>query len=183
MKKISEKPLFEGHWLSIHEMVYETKSGGLISWETVRRQKSKAGVVVIAKLIPSQKIIFIKQFRPAIDGYILGFPAGLADGDPQHALVELKEETGYTGKVVYASPILKTGSSIIDDNGRMVYVEVDEKDPANANPRQALEPGEDIEVVLVKKEEVKDFLLEQNKQGIYVASNLWYLFILSELIS
>ena len=182
MKKISEQVLFQGRWLAIYEQIYDTKKGERIAWETVRRTKSSAGVVVIAKMVPSERFILIKQFRPAINGYILGFPAGLADGDPQQAVVELKEETGYTGKVIYASPVLKTGSSIIDDNGRIIYLQVDEKLAVNKNPQQHLEPGEDIQVFLVSKAQIGDFLKENHEQGTAISANLWYLFIIKDLL-
>ncbi len=182
MKKISEQALYRGQWLDLYELTYrDEKTGTLLKWETVRRKKSApCGVVVIAKLIPSQRFILIRQFRPAIEGFIVSFPAGLANGDPQHALVELKEETGYTGRVVSASPPLKVGSSIIDDSGRIIYVEVDEHDPANSHPQQQLEPGEVIEVLLLRPSEGREFLESEYQKGIYISSNLWYLFISSE---
>ncbi len=176
MKKISEKTLFEGQWLSLKESIYENKDGLRHAWESVVRTKSTVGVIVVARLIPSQRFILIKQFRPAIPGYVLGFPAGLTDGNPEHALVELKEETGYVGIIKEVSPVLKTGSSIINDSGRIVCIEVNELDPRNQNPQQELEPTEDIEVYLVKKEEAKRFLLKQHSAGVQVSSNLWYLF-------
>ena len=182
MKKISEKMIFEGEWLSLYETVYEDKDGVPIAWESVRRKKTVAGVAIVAKLFSSKRFIIIKQFRPAVGGSILSFPAGLSHGDPAHALVELKEETGYVGKIVLVSPALKTGASLIDDNGQVVYIEVDEKDPANQNPRQSLEPGEVIEVFLVKKEEAKDFLLREHAKGAHISSNLWYFFVLSGMV-
>ncbi len=181
MKKISEKILFDGQWISLHEMVYQNKEGDSIRWEAVRRKKSKVGVVIVAKLIPSQRFVMIKQFRPAVGGYILGFPAGLADGNPDHALVELKEETGFVGRIKSISPVLKVGSSLIDDCGQIIYVEVDEHAPQNQNPKQKLEAAEDIEVCLVKKEDAQEFLLKQQAKGMHISSNLWYLFGLSEM--
>ena len=183
MKKIHVKVLFEGQWLSVRETIYHNKDGKELSWESVHRKRSTVGVVVVARLIPSQRFILIKQYRPAIDGYILAFPAGLGFNDPDHALVELKEETGYVGKIVDVSPVLKTGASLINDNARIVCVEVDENIPANQNPIQELEDAEDIEVFLVKKEKAKVFLLEQINQGVHVAGNLWYVFGVDQWIS
>ena len=182
MKKLSEKVLFQGKWLSLVELIYRTKDGKSIAWETVRRKTSPFGVVVIAKLVPSNRFILIKQFRPAVGGYVLGFVAGLADGNPQQALAELKEETGYVGKIVAVSPTLKTGSSIIDDSGMIIHVEVNEKDHRNKNPRQDLEPGEDIEVCLVKRKDIEKFLMKEHKTGTHISANLWYLFVTSEMI-
>jgi ADP-ribose pyrophosphatase len=92
----------------------------------------------------------------------------------------LKEETGYTGKIVDVSPPLKTGASLINDNARIVYIEVDEDFAANQNPVQQLEDAEDIQVFLVHKEQAREFLLEQIAQGVHVAANLWYMFGLKQ---
>jgi len=98
-------------------------------------------------------------------------------------LVELKEETGYIGKIINVSPVLKTGASLIDDNAMIVYAEVDENSPANQNPLQTLEDAEDIQVCLVSKKEAKSFLLEQIKQGTHIAANLWYVFGINDLLA
>lgn len=181
MKKHSERVLFEGKWLSMHELLYIDKEGRSVAWEIVRRRNVKAGVVIIAKMVPSGRFILIKQFRPALNGYVLAFPAGLAYGDPTHALVELKEETGYTGEIISISPVIKTGSTIIDDNGQIVFAQVDEALLVNQNPQQQLEEGEDIEVCLVHAKEMRDFILDQQKQGVQISSNLWYMFMMPEL--
>jgi ADP-ribose pyrophosphatase len=182
MKKLNEKVLYDGQWLSVRETIYQTKEGKELSWETVHRKRSTIGVVIVARLMPSKRFILIKQYRPAIDGYIISFPAGLGFNDPNHALVELKEETGYTGKIVDVSPVLKTGASLINDSARIVYVEVDENLAVNQTPVQELEDAEDIEVCLVTKDKAKSFLLEHIEEGNHVASNLWYLFGLNHLL-
>ena len=180
MKKNSERIVYEGQWLSVHESVYQGKDGREVVWESIRRKKSSVGVVILAKLVPSNQIILIKQYRPAIEGYILSLPAGLGFGDPQHALVELKEETGYSGKIVSVSPVLKTGASLINDSAYIVCVDVEENNPLNQNPQQQLEAGEDIQVCLVNSQEALGFLLNQQAQGVHISSNLWYLFGISE---
>jgi len=182
MKKITDKTVYEGRWLSVVESVYETHRGESITWESIHRRQSTMGVVVIAKLMPSRRFILIKQFRPAAQGYVLGLPAGLAHGDPAHALVELKEETGYIGKIVDISPLLKTGSTITKENGMVVTVEVDEHAPANLHPQQDLEPGEVIEVCLVKKEDALALFKEEQAKGAHISSGLWYLFGLDRFL-
>ena len=182
MKKINEKTLYEGQWLSVRETIYQTKEGKELSWESVHRKRSTVGVVIVARLMPSKRFILIKQYRPAIDGYIIALPAGLGFNDPNHALGELKEETGYTGKIVDVSPVLKTGASLINDKARIVYIEVDETLSVNQNPLQELEDAEDIQVCLVTKQEAKNFLLKQIEQGTHIAANLWYIFGISQWI-
>jgi ADP-ribose pyrophosphatase len=183
MKKITERMVYEGQWLLVMESVYETFKGESIIWESIHRKKSTMGVVVVARLKPSNKFILIKQFRPAAHGYVLGLPAGLAHGDPAHALVELKEETGYVGRIVAISPLLKTGSTITNENGMIVSVEVEEANPANQNPQQELEPGEVIEVCLVKKEEALEFFKAEQARGTHISSSLWYLFGLADFLN
>jgi ADP-ribose pyrophosphatase len=176
MKKITEKIVFDGQWLAVREAVFQNPKGQEFIWECVHRKRSTVGVVILARLVPSCRFILIKQHRPAIDGYIISLPAGLGFDDPEHALVELKEETGYTGKIVEVSPTLKTSASLINDSARIVTIEVDENLPANHNPAQELEEAEDIQVFLVHQEQAREFLLDQAKQGIHIAANLWYIF-------
>lgn len=182
MKRISQKTVYEGSWLSVRETVYQTKRGEKLVWESIERKRCGTGVVVLARLKPSNRFILIRQYRAAVHGYVLGLPAGLADGDPKHALVELKEETGYIGKIVRVSPVLKTGSTITNESGLIVCVEVDEKNPINKKPQQELEPGEDIKVCLVKKEKALAFLKAQHKKGVHISSALWYLFGISDWV-
>lgn len=182
MKKIEEKILHKGEWLTLVATTFDNGRGEQYVWESVRRSKEAAGVVVIAKLIPSNRFILIKQFRPVLENFVLGFPSGLADNDPDHALVELREETGYGGTIIEVSPILKSNAGILHDSGMAVYVEVDETRPENQHPRQELESSEVIDVVLVSKDNMKEYLLQEHEAGTYIGSNLWYLFVLSDLI-
>lgn len=183
MKKLDEKTVYDGKWLSVREAIYQNKEGKELSWECVHRKRSTVGVVIVARLMPSKRFILIKQYRPAIDGYIIAFPAGLGFNDPNHALIELKEETGYSGKIVDVSPVLKTGASLINDNARIVYIEADENLPENKNPVQTLEDAEDIQVFLVSKKDAKAFIFQQIKQGTHIAGNLWYVFGIEQWIN
>src|SRR6185436_2013752 len=76
MKRLSIKKVYEGNWISVLETVYLTKKNETIVWESIERKRCKAGVVILAKLMPSNRFIIIKQFRAAIHGYVLGLPAG-----------------------------------------------------------------------------------------------------------
>jgi ADP-ribose pyrophosphatase len=181
-KRISEEVLFRGRWLSIKETTYEHKSGHKFRWESVVRRKNSSSVIIIPKLIPSQRFVLIKQFRPAINGYVLGFPAGLDDDSDEQIIEELREETGFTGRIREISPVIKASSGVINDSGRIVYVHIDEHDQKNIDPEQKLESSEEIEVILIKQNEIKDYLVEANWNGIAIGANLWYMFVASEWI-
>lgn len=183
MKKIGTKVVYEGKWIFVQESQYENNRGNQYTWESVHRKRSSVGVVVIAKVVPSNRFILIKQYRPAIEGYILSVPAGLGFDDPNQALIELKEETGYSGTIIETSPVLKTGASLINDSARIVYVEVDENLEANKDPQQELESAEDIHVCLVEESKAREYLLTQASQGVHIAANLWYLFGLPKYLT
>lgn len=183
MKKIREQVQYEGNWLSLVETIYENDRGEQVVWESIRRSRPATGVVVVAQLMPSGRFVLIKQYRPAINGYTLGFPAGLGSGDPNHALIELKEETGFTGRIVHVSPLLKSHAGVVNDGAYVVYAHIDEESEDNQNPIQSLEPQEEIEVVLVERGEVQSLIEREQKAGTHIGGNLWYLFILSEVLN
>lgn len=178
MNKIQEKILFEGNWLSLKKSTYLNDNGKEVKWESVERKQKVTILVIIAKLIPSNRFVLIKQYRPAINNYIIGFPAGISSSNSisEEALRELKEETGYIGKVISVSPILKINPGIINDNSQIINVEIDETDSGNKNPKQLLEPSEEIEVILKKEEDIKEFILIEKRNGYEIGAGLWYIF-------
>ena len=178
MKKVCEKVLYQGQWLTIKQLQYLNNDKKEILWESITRKNTSKIIIILAKLKPSNRYVLIKQFRPAINNVVLGFPAGLCEIDSieKEALKELSEETGFSGKVTGLSPVFAFNPALSDEIVQVVSVEIDEHDPQNAVPVQNLEPAEEIEVVLVPENTVKDFLLAEQKKGVDVGIGLWYLF-------
>ncbi len=61
------------------------------------------GAVVVVPLISKDKIVFLRQFRPALGKYIYELPAGTLDPNESHSVCvrrELIEETGFRAKKV-----------------------------------------------------------------------------------
>ena len=54
--------------------------------------------------------------------------------------------------------------------------------PKIKNPEQQLETSEIIDVVLVSKDNMKEYLLQEYEAGTYIGANLWYLFVLSDIV-
>ena len=138
--------------------------------------------MIIPVLYPSERYVLIKQFRCPINNYIIGFPAGVTDLNQNEeqisleTLRELKEETGFTGKITGKSPLLKANTGIMDDNVRIMNVIIDENDKINSNPVQSLEPEEEIETVLINKADIRDYLLKEKNNGTEISSGIWLLF-------
>ncbi|WP_446897508.1 NUDIX domain-containing protein [Clostridium sp. LBM24168] len=178
MRKLTKKVLYKGKWISLNEITYIGKQNEKLKWESIERTNFVNTVVMVARLIPSNRYVLIKQYRPVVDNYIIGFPAGLMENDDieKNALRELKEETGYIGRVKSISPLLYSNAALLSDTIRLVNVDIDEKLPENINPRQELEEAEDIEVILVEKDRMKDFVIEQQKKGLGIGLGCWYVF-------
>ena len=182
MRKKSEKILHKGKFLSLKESVLVNRDGRKYIWESVVRNKRTKVAVVIARMKPSGRYVLIRQYRPPIDNYVLGMPAGLVRGDVRkNALRELKEETGYKGRVIEVSPRFKLSPAVMDDDVFLVEVEIDEKDKANRHPIQELEPEEQIEVVLAKKSGIRRLIASEIRAGREVASALWYFLLGGDL--
>ena len=176
MKKIGEKVLYEGKWFRFKETICINNNGNKSVWEHFQRTGPlRKAVIIVGKLVQSNRYILIKQYRPAIDDYVIAFPAGMCDNEntKENVLRELKEETGYVGKVKRCSPSLVAFPAVIDSTVRICEVEIDEDLKENKNPIQDLEPEEDIEVMLKTKEEIIDMF---NNCKYKISTALWYVF-------
>jgi len=179
MKKISETLLYESDWLQLLKSNWQHENGEVYGWDFVRRKFSRNAVVVIAKLMPSNRYVITKEYRAAVGHSVIGFPAGLVEDEniENDAIRELKEETGYiANKIVKISPILDMNPAMTDSTFQVVTIEIDETRKENINPKQELELTEDIEIFLLKKEEISNFLKEQQKLGVRVGPAVSYYF-------
>ena len=109
------------------------------------------------------KVILIRQYRYAIDGYIYEFPAGLVDPGEDYRTAgarELKEETGldfHSVKVdeMYEKPYFTT-IGMTDECCATVYGIA-----TGEISKDGLEDNEDIEVIIADREEVRRILKEE----------------------
>ncbi len=178
MRKREEEILFRGEWLSIKRASYRSLAGGEVNWEVVERSRGETVILLLARLQPSGRVVLLRQFRAGINRTVVALPAGVVPPgvDPRlQAAAELKEETGYTGRIIDESPRLKINPAILDCDVIVYRMEIDETAPENIDPRQSLEPEEEIEVVTVEAGEVKEFLAGEKARGreIDVACWLW----------
>ncbi len=182
---LERNTLFKGNWLKFEEIVYKDFKGSVRSWENVKRTPDRGAAVIIAVLRPSSRLVLIRQYRPPTDKYIIEFPAGLID-DGEDCIVsavrELKEETGYVGKVVTSTAPVYSSPGLTDETVSIVFIDVDENDPQNINPVSANEATEDIEVFLVDLKRIYGFLNEREEVGDKIDAKLRTFSLLNNIL-
>jgi ADP-ribose pyrophosphatase len=116
IRNISALSADEAKWTELKKIEWTDQTGKDRIWEAAaRKTRGKGGVdaVAIAPILrhPSKppSTMIILQYRPPVEAVCVEFPAGLIDQgeSPEQAAVrELKEETGYEGKVREITPTL-----------------------------------------------------------------------------
>jgi len=159
---------YAGKWLIFEKINYSDSQGNTRYWENVSRTTKNGAVVIIAKTSKSGKIILIRQFRIPINNYIIEFPAGLVDekeSSEMAAIRELKEETGYIGKVTKILPPIHSSPGMTNESIAVAFVEIDEELPANKVPCVEHEATEDIQVFSIEQDKIATFLKERRNAG------------------
>ena len=172
--------LHEGRFLVCKKLSYTDARGIARSWEAVDRTGSTGqahAVFIIARIIPENEIVLVRQFRPPAGKLMIEFPAGLIDpGETPEstAIRELYEETGFLGKITgitaggYSSPGM-TGESII-----LVSMEIDGAAyPGGILPGNHQEECENIEVFRVKVDQLDAFVREMEAAGCGIDSKIY----------
>ena len=174
MTKINKiNTLAETKYLKLYDAEYINRVGENRNWTIASRKPIEQinnrffkgeedkidAVVIIPKHIEKNTLVLIKQFRVPINDYVIEFPAGLIDGEEdikEAAKRELKEETGLelldidmekTKNKVYLSP------GMTDESVAMIFCSCNGEVSLDN-----LEDDEDIEVLLLDKDELKELL-------------------------
>ncbi len=94
IRRLKTRILYRGRVVRLTLDTYRTADGNRFLRETIRHPAS----VVIVPILEGNRVLLIRQFRHALNRYILEVPAGTSEpGEPllTCAKRELAEETGY----------------------------------------------------------------------------------------
>eukprot|EP01114_Cavostelium_apophysatum_P005095 TRINITY_DN1571_c0_g1_i1.p1 TRINITY_DN1571_c0_g1~~TRINITY_DN1571_c0_g1_i1.p1 ORF type:complete len:213 (+),score=36.43 TRINITY_DN1571_c0_g1_i1:40-639(+) len=175
-KVIGEELLCSGKWLRLKVVKWQDQNGKERRWETLERTSHGLDrevdaveiVPILKKKGQPNQLVVIKQFRPPTGQYIIELPAGLVDEKEvpaKSAIRELREETGYVGKVVDDGPAIIFGMAISNTTCKIVTIEIDGDLPENLTPTPALEEGEFAEVILVPMDRILETMEVYRKEG------------------
>lgn len=175
-KHVSSEVIAKGKWIQLENVAYEDESGKQRSWEMASRTTRPAnttvdcvGVLTVLKRKGKENcIVFVRQYRPPLRAYTIEFPAGLIDeGESADvtALRELKEETGYSGRVKHVGPEVALDPGVSNCIMRLVDVEVDGDTAENKECQKVVQEGERTEVKLVELSKLQEQLEEWSNAG------------------
>ena len=166
MKRLNCSQIAAGNWLALNRISYCDNKGVERIWEAVTRRNSAGAVAIICRLVPSDRLILVRQYRPPVDGMVIEFPAGLVNPgeDPNETAVrELREETGYHGKLIRMIPDAFSSPGMSSEIVRLAVMEADEN--AQGELVTDFDETEDIETILVPFAELEKFLQEADRRG------------------
>jgi ADP-ribose pyrophosphatase len=136
--------LFEGRRFRVERVVQVTPDGA----EHVREVVRHPGAVSILPVLDDGRICFVRNYRAAVGQTLIELPAGTLEGgeDPlDTARRELAEETGYRAGQLELLARFYMSPGVLDEE-MYLYVAT----ALRAGP-MALEPGEDIQPLLVER--------------------------------
>jgi len=167
MEVTGRKTQWEGSFLRMVLLEYRDRQGRTRHWEVAERTNTD-GVVIMAALTPDRRLVLIRQFRPALESYIIELPAGLIDKgeSPDEACRrELIEETGLAPESIQTltDGVISTG--VLTENWHAMLATGAK--PATKEELKAFPPDEteDIEVIHVHLDRAFDELSEMEKRG------------------
>ncbi|MFZ6016929.1 MAG: NUDIX hydrolase [Nitrospirota bacterium] len=177
VKIIGRKAVWEGSFLRCILTTYIDSSGVIREWESFERVNCK-GIVAIVPVTDDKEVLLIRQFRPAVNGYVIEFPAGLNDrGDTleKAARRELLEETGYSAKEIV---FLTEGPMSSGASGEILTVFLAKGLEFKGIGK--MDEAEDIEVLKIPIDKLADKLSALRSEGNYVDLKIYGLIELAK---
>lgn len=172
MKLIDIEQLTENKYLNTYKLKLINKLGNRKDYFIASRRKkedltcvtkdyNRCDGVMIIPVTKENEIVVLRQYRPAIGGYLYELPAGIVDPGEDilgAAERELYEETGLKciSSEIYLMPSF-TSVGLTDETTAVVKMLVD-GEITNKN----VEENEDIEVFKIRIDEAKEFVRNHN---------------------
>lgn len=165
---LGETTMAAGRFVSLKTLRWLDRNGVTREWESAERVDGPGAVLIVPLLVPSRRIVLIRQFRPPARANVIEFPAGLVNPDerPEEAARrELREETGYAAGTMTACPAAYTTPGLSNEAVFMIQAEIDETADANQNPQTDFDPGEAIETLLIPLDDLARFYARETAAG------------------
>ncbi len=150
-------------WIKKYVLKYRMEDGTDFNYDLVTRNvidkpcdlAAKNNAVTIICYDKNKNFLLLKEFRYAVNDYVIDFPAGLIDNGEsvvKAAKRELFEETGLSGNVTYVLDGGFSSAGMTDEKVAVCMIEVDN---FNSVTNKNVEGNEDIEYMICSLSELE----------------------------
>lgn len=149
---VARKEIFQGRLLRLVKLELTSAGGKRPQRECIEHP----GAVVVLPVLPDGSILFVEQYRPAVDEFVLELPAGLREeGEAaiDTGIRELAEETGYKAAKVTEIGAFYTSAGY--SNEKIILLE------ARGLCKETETTEEGITAIIHSKEEIAAMLQER----------------------
>ena len=170
-KTLDSRYIIQRPWLTARVDRVQLPSGAIHPEQYVLEYPDWVNVIAITS---DGMFVMIRQYRHAMDQVLIELCAGVSEqGETpeQSARRELLEETGYGGGTWHEILTIGQNPSICDNITHCFLAEGVER-----LSDQSLEPTEDIEVLLMTRQQVYDLLANNQMLQALMAAPLWRYF-------
>lgn len=151
--KISEEVLHKNPWYEYKHDTFEFPGGTQGDYYYLE----SPGAAMVVPLLPSGRIVLVRQFRYLQQKTGIEFPGGgikSSQSPRQTAGVELKEETGYDADELISVGEFEPDNGFVKDRMHVFVAKVSQEDPGATNR----DPSEEIEVLARFPDEIDDMI-------------------------
>ena len=152
-KSISSTPIYKGKVISLRVDEVSLPNGKTSKRELIKHP----GAVAIIPITAQGRIVFVEQYRKALERSLIETPAGKLEPGEEPAITarrELEEETGYSCEKLTHIQTFATSPGFADE---VIYVYVAEGLSKIENPA-ALDEDEFVEIIEATVEEAEEMM-------------------------
>lgn len=176
-KVLKSEYLFRRPWLTVRKDCVELPDGRVNPEFYVMEYPDWVNVIALTE---DGKFVMERQYRHGLGKTCIEIPAGVmevGESPLEAAKRELMEETGY-GDGEWSELMTISGNSSTTDNLSHCFVARNVKKVSG----QHLDSTEDLEIVLLDKEDVRDLLVNDQIKQALMAAPLWRFFAENKLL-
>ncbi|MBW4593436.1 MAG: NUDIX hydrolase [Brasilonema angustatum HA4187-MV1] len=155
-KLLHSKMVLDNYWCKVRQDEIELPNGQIIDDYFVNVRPE---ITLILPITSTKEIVFVRQYRHAVGEFLLELPAGLFNPAQESAeaaaIREMQEETGYIAQKVTKIATLYDNPSK-DTNKIHLFL----AENVIKSGEQKLDITEEIEVVLIPVESVREKILQ-----------------------
>ena len=156
IKRVRRERMYQGTVVDIYRDYMQFSNGNTEEWDYIHHR----GAAAVLPVMDDGRLIMVRQYRNALEKYILELPAGALDYPEEPGIVcaarELEEETGYRSEDLEWLLTIRTTVALSNEKID-IYVARN-----LISTRQHLDPNEFVEVETYTLDELKQMIFSSD---------------------